>query len=106
MLGWASLLGKMVQDQFRNIDIIKDTKCPVLLIHGKKDAIVDIQHALEMFEACNQPCYLHMPSQMDHNDFRTKDDLIFPIRAFLKKISERNEKIKMGDAQLEKLNLE
>ena len=53
MLGWAGLLGKIVNEQFRNIDVIKEARCPVLLIHGKKDAIVDVSHAVDMYNNCN-----------------------------------------------------
>ena len=37
ILGWASFLGFMVSEKFRNIDAIKKAKCPVLIIHGKND---------------------------------------------------------------------
>ena len=35
ILGWASFLGFMVAERFRNIDAIKSARCPVLIIHGK-----------------------------------------------------------------------
>ena len=35
ILGWASFLGFMVNERFRNIDHIKKSRCPVLIIHGK-----------------------------------------------------------------------
>lgn len=90
ILGWASILGFIIYEKFRNIDVIKETTCPVLLIHGKKDALIPVQHAIDLYNNCNQPCYLHMPAKMDHNEFLIDEDLVQPIRAFLRKIEERN----------------
>ena len=42
ILGWASILGFIIYEKFRNIDVIKETNSPVLLIHGKKDALIPV----------------------------------------------------------------
>lgn len=32
LVGW--LLSRAIADRFRNIDLIKEVKCPILIIHG------------------------------------------------------------------------
>ena len=96
ILGWASFLGFMVQERFRNIDAIKESNCPVLVIHGKQDSLIPHSHAEELYEACNprQPCYLHMPNKMDHNDLNLESDLIAPMNLFFKKVNRRYRSVK------------
>lgn len=94
ILGWASFLSVVVSEKFRNIDAIKRCKCPVLIIHGKQDSLIPVHHAEELYEACSKkvPCYLHMPTKMDHNEFKIEADLIEPINEFFKRLA-RKEKI-------------
>ena len=88
ILGWASILGNMVTDKFRNIDVMPKVQCPVLIIHGKADKLIPVQHAIDLYNACRQPCYLFTPFNMNHNNFELQDDLIRPIRAFIRNINE------------------
>lgn len=41
-------------DIFRNIDRIDYIKCPITIIHSIDDEIVPINHAIELYEKCNQ----------------------------------------------------
>mgnify|MGYP002395729921 CR=1 FL=1 len=34
LLGWASFLSVIVYEKFRNIDAMKNAKCPVFFLHG------------------------------------------------------------------------
>lgn len=34
LLGWASFLSLIVYEKFRNIDMIKEARCPVFFLHG------------------------------------------------------------------------
>ena len=36
---------------------------------------------------------MHMPENMDHNEFMVDDDLIRPIKAFLAKIQEKEKSL-------------
>ena len=35
LLGWMSFLSVIVYERFRNIDLIKNAKCPVFFLHGQ-----------------------------------------------------------------------
>jgi len=37
---FGSVLSYMVADRFNNLEEIKKAKCPVLIIHGKKDELI------------------------------------------------------------------
>ena len=45
LLGWASFLSIIVYDKFRNIDCIKNAKCPVFFLHGQKDTLIPHSHS-------------------------------------------------------------
>ena len=34
LLGWMSFLSVIVYERFRNIDMIKEVKCPTFFLHG------------------------------------------------------------------------
>ena len=75
----------------RNTDMMKDVKCPMFILHGKKDNLIPVSHSEELFDNLGQsPAYLHLPDSMDHNEFQIDEDLINPIKAFLRKLDERD----------------
>lgn len=45
LLGWMGFLTTIVYERFRNIDLIKETKCPVFLLHGMKDNLIPHTHS-------------------------------------------------------------
>ena len=54
-----SLLGKLsflltpiVYERFRNIDTIKDAKCPVFFLHGLKDKLIPHSHSEQLNKNC------------------------------------------------------
>ena len=55
-------------DKFRNIDRIKNIKCPVLVIHGKADKIIPFWHGEKLFEAANEPKLKFWVDDAGHND--------------------------------------
>ena len=89
ILGWAGFIGFIVYEKFNNLEAIKKARCPVFLVHGKEDKLIPVSHSEELFDACPTECYLHMPLTMDHNDFQLNQDLIEPIRRFIKKIEKK-----------------
>ena len=69
LLGWASFLSVIVYDKFRNIDMIKNSKCPVFFLHGQMDTLIPHSHSQELHAACPTESVLHLPPKMDHNEF-------------------------------------
>ena len=55
-------------DKFRNIDKITQVRCPVLVIHGRKDEVVSFWHGLRLFESANQPKMNLWVEGAGHND--------------------------------------
>ena len=69
MLGWASFLSVIVYEKFRNIDSIKNAKCPVFFLHGQLDTLIPHSHSEELHAVCPMESYIHLPEKMDHNEF-------------------------------------
>mmetsp|Transcript_21155 Transcript_21155/g.15478 ORF Transcript_21155/g.15478 Transcript_21155/m.15478 type:complete len:296 (-) Transcript_21155:39-926(-) len=96
LLGWASFLSVIVYERFRNIDLIKEAKCPVFFLHGQRDKLIPHSHSVELNSNCPTPCFIHLPPLMDHNEFDFREDLIVPFGNFLKNISEGSRAIKIN----------
>ena len=64
--------------------MIKDVKCPVLIIHGTKDSVIPYRHGKELFELANEPKRFISVEGANHND------LVFVMGAerYLKEIEE------------------
>ena len=73
----------LVKERFRNIDFMPEVTCPTFLVHGQKDALIHYSNSQQLHEACNGPCCLILPAEMDHNEFDFFDDLSLPFSAFL-----------------------
>jgi len=55
-------------DKFRNIDKIKNVRCPVLIVHGKDDRIVPLWHGEKLFKEANEPKLKFWVDGAGHND--------------------------------------
>jgi abhydrolase domain-containing protein 17 len=55
-------------DKFRNIDKIKQVRCPVLVIHGKDDRVVPFWHGEKLFKTANEPKLKFWVDGAGHND--------------------------------------
>jgi pimeloyl-ACP methyl ester carboxylesterase len=84
LVGW--LLSRAIADRFRNIDVIREVYCPVLIIHGQKDRLIPYAHSQELHDAAvnSAYCKLVLPPNMDHNDFDFDEDFIEPLTEFFK----------------------
>lgn len=69
-------LSFLVQDRFKNVEIISRVSCPTFLVHGKKDTLISYRHSQELYCRCGGPSSLIIPKEMDHNTFDFIDDLI------------------------------
>ena len=55
-------------DKFDNLGKIKSVHCPVLIIHGTKDSVINIAHGRELFAAANEPKQALWIEGANHND--------------------------------------
>jgi fermentation-respiration switch protein FrsA (DUF1100 family) len=55
-------------DKFRNISKIKKVRCPVLVIHGKKDKVVPFWHGEKLYKRANEPKLKFWVEEAGHND--------------------------------------
>lgn len=55
-------------DKFRSIDKIGQVKCPVLLIHGRKDEVIPFRHGEQLFAASRNPKRNFWVANGDHNN--------------------------------------
>lgn len=110
LLGWVSFLSFIVEEKFRNIDTIKNAKCPVFFLHGKVDTLIPFSHSQKLALAAPTESHLHLPAKMDHNEFYLEEDLVNPFSRFLEKISgntqhRANQRADSKDKNFKRLNL-
>ena len=83
----ASIAGRLasylVHERFRNIDNIRDVRCPTFLIHGLMDSLIPPTHSQQLHQACGGPASLLLSNDMDHNAFDFYEDLTQPFSFFL-----------------------
>ena len=97
LFGWASFLSIIVYEKFRNIDMIKQARCPVFFLHGQMDTLIPNSHSQDLHAVCPMESYLHMPEKMDHNEFQLDEDLIEPFKLFIKKLTDSKKKLSSTD---------
>ena len=55
-------------DKFRNLDKITHVRCPVLVMHGRKDEVIPFWQGERLFESANQPKMNLWVDVAGHND--------------------------------------
>ncbi len=55
-------------DRFNNLRKIKKVHCPVLIIHGTLDTVINVSHGKELFAAANEPKRALWVEGANHND--------------------------------------
>ncbi|MDQ3634426.1 MAG: alpha/beta hydrolase [Acidobacteriota bacterium] len=78
-------------DKFENINKIKNVKCPVLIIHGKRDSLIPFWHGEALFEAANEPKFSHWVDEANHNNLFqvSRNKYLRAIRDFSAKIDSK-----------------
>ena len=69
-------------DKFKNIQKIKHVHCPVKIIHGTRDTIINIEHAVELYNKLpNKSLDPSWIEDADHNDIldRLDDNIIYDV---------------------------
>ena len=71
-------------DRFRNLSLIPDIHCPLLVVHGENDSIISASHGKRLYEAsgAEQKTWMPVPGT-GHNDlFHLRPDLPDVIARF------------------------
>jgi abhydrolase domain-containing protein 17 len=55
-------------DKFDNLRKIKSVRCPVLIVHGTEDSVINISNGKELFAAANEPKQALWVEGANHND--------------------------------------
>jgi abhydrolase domain-containing protein 17 len=55
-------------DKFRNIDKLQHLTCPVLIIHGRQDKVIAVDHGQKLFEGAREPKQMILVDQAGHED--------------------------------------
>ena len=55
-------------DKFNNLRKIKQVHCPVLVIHGTRDSVINSFHGRQLFAAANDPKLAFWVENANHND--------------------------------------
>jgi fermentation-respiration switch protein FrsA (DUF1100 family) len=82
----GKLLSYLLAERYRNLDLIECVECPVLIIHGLHDSMIDVSHSVALKAQCKNSRYCELVTRenMDHNKIKVKEDLVVPIKAFFK----------------------
>ena len=55
----------------------------MFFLHGMLDTLIPYHHSEEMNAVCPMISYLHLVSDMDHNEFKLMEDLVLPFKKFI-----------------------
>ncbi|CAG2182392.1 unnamed protein product, partial [Oppiella nova] len=64
-------------DPFPNIELISKVDCPILIIHGTEDKVIDISHGISLYKRCRHPVSPLWVSGRNHSTLRL-DEQFFP----------------------------
>ncbi|XP_001347181.1 hypothetical protein (macronuclear) [Paramecium tetraurelia strain d4-2] len=85
-------------DIFPNVDRIKDVTCPVFIMHGKEDEIIDLHHATLLSNNCQRLYEYWEVENIGHQGIDTNDEhrknYFYKLRDFIKLIQQENQTIK------------
>ena len=85
---FVGFLSIFFKDRFNNLKCMEKTKCPTIIIHGKKDEIIKCEHSDKLYNALQGNFKrLIQPPNMTHNYFKLYDDLLNPIQKFLQYVN-------------------
>ena len=58
-------------------------------MHGLKDELIPPKHSMELNKVCPTFSHLHLVQNMDHNEFKLKEDLVVPFRKFVNQVDQQ-----------------
>lgn len=75
-----------MEEMFDNFKLAKKIKCPTVIFHGIMDSMVPFQNSMEMLLEgfTNAQAHMFLRENMEHNKFNYMNDIIQPLKYFLK----------------------
>lgn len=108
-IGEDKSIGWLLEDIFKSYNYIKKVNCFTLLIHGKKDPLINYKHSQELKEELEKnnssiKVEIHLGEDNNHNNFYLRNDIIKPIQQFLNKYNLKSNDILIDikDEQIKK----
>lgn len=102
----VSVLAGLFDEEFDNINKIKQIRQPILFVHGAKDSFIDPKHSYALCKECpSQTKKVIIRENMTHNSFDFYRDWAVPIGSFLYAIS-KNAQQKQGRRSFSSLDAE
>ena len=83
----TSFVGKLIKQKCDNSEHLKNTKIPVLLIHGMQDKLIPYTDIVDMHKQLHGGLVsLVVNEHLEHNAYNEYDDLLLPISDFYKHV--------------------
>jgi len=76
------LLQYLVAERFDNKKCIAKVKCPVFMVHGKRDDVVPCEHSIELSQEIKGHYKLCLSESMNHNSMNFCEDILIPLKVF------------------------
>jgi len=81
---FGSMAKRLVNPMWPNETMMADLKCPVLLIHGRADTMIPVEHSQRLWKAVvNKKLSVFHECDCSHNDFNFQQCTLKPIYNFL-----------------------
>jgi fermentation-respiration switch protein FrsA (DUF1100 family) len=58
----------LTRTRFDNESVLRRVEVPVLIVHGRRDTLIDFRHAQALFDAAHEPKWLFPVPEAEHND--------------------------------------
>lgn len=77
--GLVGPLGYLIADRFPNKERVPKLQSPLLVVHGKLDVVVPVEHGQKLYESCKSRKRLVCPDTMHHNSNLYSDPNYFVL---------------------------
>mmetsp|Transcript_4645 Transcript_4645/g.10014 ORF Transcript_4645/g.10014 Transcript_4645/m.10014 type:complete len:597 (+) Transcript_4645:244-2034(+) len=77
--GFVGAMADYVPQRYDNLELVRKVTSPLLVVHGKQDTLVPVEHGLTLFEACSARKSLVSPENMGHNTNLNRDTSYFAV---------------------------
>lgn len=84
-------------DIYKNIDKIPSVECPILVIHGTADNVVDVSHGKQLWELCKEKYEPLWVKGGNHCDLELYPEYIKHLKKFISAVEKSSRRFSNGD---------